>query len=240
MHYRGSTADLNAALAALPSVIAGVGADPAGVGESLCKRMGVALLSQIQQAFVVKARGGVGSDGIAWKPLKRATIAARRTTAKEKKSLGVGGKRVRGLLTPAQDKLWRRVFAGQKARMDLRGIPGSAAIAAKMAWAAVKAAGGRTKLDVLGGRKVEILRDSGRLLRSFAPGVEDRPSGAAEQVFAVAPGRVTVGTNVPYAARQHADRPFWPDAMPEPWARAVFDALSSGLMKVLGQYLGRR
>ena len=95
---------------------------------------------------------------------------------------------------------------------------------------------------MLGGRSVEIERDTGRLFRSLSSGVEDRPSGAEEQVFRLEPGRVTVGTNVPYAHPQHNGipgrlpaRPFWPadGRLPQEWGEALMAALGRGLAKAL-------
>ena len=231
--YRGSTADLRDLLRQVPRVVAGLAADPGGVARAVQLRVGVAALSQVQQAFIEKSRGGVGSDGVQWDRLARSTVAARRSSRAELKALGVGGKRVRGLLTPAEDKLWRQLFARSVARFRLRmGEAEARAAAAKVAWAELKRRGAKTRLSVLGGRAVDIGRDTGRLFRSLTPGVDDRPSGAAEQAFdADTPGRVVVGSNVPYFPAFHRRRPVWPldGSVPPAWWPAIRRAAARGL-----------
>lgn len=68
--------------------------------QPVLEAMGVAVLSQSQQAYRVKSRGGMGSDGITWKPLAASTIAkrnrrgkknAKRTTTKSGKARPIGG-----------------------------------------------------------------------------------------------------------------------------------------------------
>ncbi len=240
--FKGTEAEVRQALADLPRILAGLIPDVNGIGRSLQMRAGVTLLSKVQQAFIVKSRGGTGDDGIRWKPLSKAAIAARRVTAGEKKAAGISGKRVRGLLTPAQDKRWRILFATRKAWLMAKGMsPGAAAAqAASIAWATLKKEGAQTRLSVYGSRQVDILRDTGRLFRSLTPGVEDRPSGEPEQVFDVPPGRVIVGTKVPYASRQHKHRPLWPDQIPPYWWDAIKASLARGIARVLGQFLAGR
>lgn len=220
----------------LPKILEGRG-DRADLMRGLQLRLGVVLLSKIQQAFVVKSRGGVGSDGIRWKPLRPETIAQRRATAAERKQLGIGGKRVRGLLTPAEDKRWRAIFyhtyASLVAKYGMSDKEAKGKAAAK-AWNILKSEGAKTKLAVLGGRQVDIGRDTGRLFKSLSPGVEDRPSGAAEQIFETPPGAVTVGTNVVYASRFHALRPLWPrdGNIPDAWWPDLLKAALRGMAKI--------
>lgn len=68
--------------------------------KNLLNAIGVALLSESQQAYRVKSRGGTGSDGIAWKPLAASTIEkrnrrgkvnAKRLTTKSGKARPAGG-----------------------------------------------------------------------------------------------------------------------------------------------------
>lgn len=217
------------------------------IARGLALRVGVAALSQIQQDFVTKSRGGVGRDGIKWPPLSPKTIAQRRTTAAERKAAGVGGKRVRGLLTPAQDRRWRAIYASSLARLRLTMGEGAArARAAQIAWGVLKSEGAKTKLATFGSRVVDIGRDTSRMFRSLSPGVEDRPSGAEGQVFTVLPARVIVGTNVAYAERFHRGvpnkqppRPLWPldGRIPDAWAEQILQALATGIVRAI-QILG--
>jgi hypothetical protein len=241
MRLKASQAEIRQALSNLPDIIAGTVPDVAGVGRSLRLRVANVLLSKIQQAFVVKARGGRGADNVEWKPLLPATIAQRRTTVKERRAAKVGGKRTRGLLTPTQDRQWRRLFATRKARMMMRGMSEgeASAAAARFAWAELKKSGAQTRIGLFGNRTVEIGRDTGRLFRSLAAGVEDRPAGAPEQVIDVDSGGVIVGTDVPYASHFHATRPLWPQTLPPEWWAAITSALARGIVRALAVYLGR-
>lgn len=240
--FRGSRAELVARLRGLTAALSGRGPDVDGAADAVLLRGAISLLSSIQTAFIAKARGGVGSDGIKWAPLLRKTVAARRTSRAELKSLGITGKRTRGLLTPAQDKRWRAIFASTLAKLRARGASGAEALAAKTAWAILKSEGAKTKLDVLGGRSVQILTDSGRLLQSLTPGTEDAPASPDGQVREVQPGRITVGTSVEYAERQHRGdparglpaRPLWPaSGLPDAWMTAVQAAMLRGLLKAV-------
>lgn len=240
--FKGTRAELAARLRGLTAALSGRGPDADGVADAVLLRGAVALLSQVQTAFIAKARGGTGSDGIKWPPLKRATVAGRRTSRAELKSLGIKGKRTRGLLTPAQDKRWRAIFASTLAKLRARGTGGAEALAAQTAWAVLKSEGAKTKLDVLGGRAVQILTDTGRLLASLSPGIEgDPPARRAGQILDVGPGKITVGTNVEYAERHHRGdpskglpaRPLWPETLPDAWLAAVNMAIVRGLLKAV-------
>ncbi len=173
-------------------------------------RMGMAQLSTIQQDFVTKARGGTGKDGIKWAALQKATIANRRPAPRKKK-----GERPRGLLTSAEDRRWRQIFARTKAWLVAKhglGEGAAAGRAAQVAWAQLKASGAKTKLDVYGNRQVEILRDTDLTLLSLAPGVT-----SPDQVLRLEPGTVIVGTNRMVwhhtgTKRGLPARRFWPES----------------------------
>jgi hypothetical protein len=99
------------------------------------------------------------------------------------------------LLTKAQDREWRAIFRTMLGRLQAQGDADAAGHAAAIAWTILKQHGAQTKLAVLGGRQVDILRDTGELFRSLTPGVDDKPSGADGQIFNVRPGGIIVGTN---------------------------------------------
>ena len=197
-------------------------------------RMGMAALSTIQADFITKARGGTGKDGIKWPPLQKATIANRRPAPRKKR-----GERPRGLLTESQDARWRRIFAQTKAWLVAKhGLSDSdaAARAAQTAWAKLKAAGAKTKLDVWGNRQVEILRDFGLTLMSLSPGVT-----SPHQIFRLPPGQVIVGTNRNVwhhlGTRRLPQRRFWPKTgqFPVGYFEPVTVACQRGMLEALAR-----
>lgn len=248
--FRGTRRELVKRLHQLALALSGKKPDSYRVVRPILTRGAVALLTQIKLAFIAKSRGGVGSDGIKWPPLKPATIAARRATREELRNLGVGGRRVRGLLTPGQDREWRRIFARTAAMLRARGVPEGEilAIAGRTAWARLKEQGAKTRLEVLGGRQVDILRDTGRLLRSLEPGLEDAPKKPANQILRVRAGEITVGTTVEYAERhQNGDparnlpaRPLWPEPqnLPDAWWEAINAAILRGMLRAVAEAVG--
>ena len=171
--------------------------------------VGMAALSDIKNDFITKARGGTGEDGITWPPLSPKYLAYNRRfgpgeRAGLKKAAGLGrGNNNRGLLSKAQDRRWRQIFASVFARLSAS-LPEAAAKAraGQAAWATLKREGAKTMLEVFGNRTVEILRDTGVLFNSLSVG-EIAPSGdyspPADQIFALTESGVIVGTNVVYA-----------------------------------------
>jgi hypothetical protein len=237
VHYRGTRAGLKRILQSIPAIVAGSQADPGGVVQAIQLRCGVALLSQIQQDFITKSRGGTGRDGVTWKPLRPETIAQRRTTAAERKAAGVGGRNSghRGLLTEAENRRWRAIFASRVAMLRAKGVANAAAIAAAIAWAALKAQGAKTKLALFGGRRGDIGRDTSAMFRSLTPGVDDKPSGAEDQIFETIPGAVIVGSSKPYFPAFNRVRQVFPTdgTIPAAWWDAINAAAKRGLVAVI-------
>lgn len=235
--FRGSKAELKAKLRAIPAVLAGRAPDPHGIALGVQLRVGVAFLSEVQQDFLTKSRGGTGNDGITWPPLSKEYLAyGRRLGPGEAKSLGVNTRteRHRGLLTAAQNKRWKHIYGTRLARLRLSMGEGEArARAAQIAWAVLKSEGAKTKLDVYGNRQVDIGRDTGRMLRSLSPGVDAQPSGEAEQVFRTGTGTVVVGTNVEYAARFAERRPFWAGEITDAQMPGVRLAMRRGVQRAI-------
>lgn len=220
----------------LMSALAGKTSDPWGVVQGIQLRIGVTALSKVQQAFEEKSRGGKGGDGLVWKPLDPKTIAHRREGPGDKPK-GLGSKR--GWLTKTNDDLWKMIFATRKNWLMVKfGMSEAEAAnraaanrAAAIAWATLKKKGVKTKLEILGTRKVDILRDTGELFRSFSPGVNGKPSGAEGQVFRVEPGAVVVGTNKkPW---HHKTRPFWPERLPDDWTDDILESCRKGVFEAL-------
>ena len=197
-----------------------------------------------------------------------------------KKAAGLGGTHryapggAKGLLTAEQLKRWRQVYSRVLHRLMLSmhaekwsldtdaeiqasrfttGEGGAKSKAAAIAWATVKAEGAKTKLEVYGHRKVDILRDTGILLNSLSPGQLEggdyRPptaEGGEQQIMRTIGNGVVVGTSVPYAGvHQHGSqkhgipaRPFLPERVPDVWAarwaEAATLALAAGMRLALG------
>lgn len=236
-------------------------------------RIGMVALSCVQEAFITKAAGGADEAGIQWEALKPQTIANRpigegdiaslKAGGITKRKYGFGARRQgagdldtlgrlkRGFLTAAQDKKWRRIFATKKAELQTRWGMGDAAAsarAAQSAWATLKAEGAKTKLDVLGGRNVQIGRNSGRLFNSLSPGVDDPeqhpllvpPPDVEERILREEVGSVVVGTNVEYAGAFHSKRPLWPSdgSIPAAWMDRINEAARSGITEAIEMILG--
>lgn len=249
--YRGPRSELLALARALAAGVAGAGPDLGGVVGAALTPAGVALLAKVRDAFLAKSRGGAGDDGVTWPKLSPRTLAYSRKPpgAAERGRMGLGGKRVRGLLSPAEDRKWRAVYAHTLAHLRARNVGNAEALAAARAWAVLKAAGAQTKIAALGNRPADVLRDRGRLLRSLEPGTEHSPR-PAEQVFEVGGGRLAVGSAVPYAGRhQEGDpgrglpaRKLWPDGpeLPPAWEEAVGEALARGYSAALARLVTTR
>lgn len=265
----------------LPAILSGRLPDEHDIALGFRTRIGFALLSLIIPNFDRLGRGEPGDDGTRWPPLSRAYLAyGRRFGEGERTSLTKGAgldpkkhkyapgkhytkdsmeaKDNKGLLNAEQMKLWRTTYADRLA-WYIRREPDhvAKAHAAAVAWIVVKKAGGKTKLEVFGGRKVQILVDTGYLRGSLLPGtVEERgpeavynpPSGkgSSDQVFDVNQSyQVIVGTNVEYAKYHHEGkgnryRPLWPESLPEEWWNQIIGIAISGLQEIKELYRYRR
>ncbi|HYH63260.1 MAG TPA: hypothetical protein VD866_01035 [Urbifossiella sp.] len=104
-----------------------------------------------------------------------------------------------------------------------------------------------TALSYYGGRVVDILRDTARLLRSLTPGTDGTPRGA-DQIVRTPPGEVIVGTNVPYAGahqngtRHVPARPFTgrKGRIPPAYMPAIGLAAARGVARAVVLMLGGR
>lgn len=198
VYYRGTRADVRRIIAMVVQTAAGQRLDTMNVRQAIQYRMGNALLSKVQQAFLIKSRGGTDECGIKWPPLAASTI--RRRLAKVN---------VHGLIDQV-----RRAPSGQERD--------NAVAVLRLA------------------SSVDILRDTGIMLRSMSPGVDSAPSGASMQIFDAKPGSVIVGTNrYPW---HHTGIPgrlparhLWPPdgRLPDSWWTAIRIAGIRGFLAVL-------
>lgn len=224
------TADQIAAeLATLPDILTGRLPDRHGIGAAFALRFAVAAFSRLSREFIVKARGGTDGAGIKWKPLDPKYVAYGRRPGKSKKTTKDNAPSV--ALTASQRKSYwkhyRAALAWLAASIPIGEAKGRAAA---IAWSKVKSEGAQTKVDKFGHVKVEILKDTGRLLNSLSPVVAASVSagttvtGTGDQILEYRPGRLLVGTNVEYASAHHGrdgtgPRPFWPPSnrLPQAW-----------------------
>lgn len=225
IQFIGTRADVRARAFRLKGLLTGAESDSQGVARGFQLALGFGALSDIKDAFVTKSRGGTDEMGITWPRLSPEYLAYGRRFGRGEKArllraaggdpklhkFGVAGNT--GLLTKEQKARWQKIFGQQFARFYAS--TGSSEYAkmraGRMAWYILKSEGALTKLAVFGNRQVEILRDTGVLFNSLSPGLlsgegasadyqKPTSEGGDQQIFAIRPGSVTVGTNVPYAA----------------------------------------
>ncbi len=237
IYFRGTRQELRAVSFALANMLAGREADTFGVRRGFLLSLGFGALSDIKQAYIEKARGGTDEMGIKWEPLKPATIANRRVGPRDKDNDADIKERER-VRRNAERRLFKRFrLSMPESEARARARRAAAQVATRET--------GKTKVETLGGREVEILRDTGVLFNSLSPGLlsgagasatYQRPSqdGGDQQVFDVHQNGVIVGTNVQYAAtHQQGDsarnipaRPFLPpteSSIPETWWQRWID-----------------
>lgn len=246
IYFHGNREQAKQVAIKLRDTLTGGSPDPRGIAKGVFLTLGFLALTDIKDDFIRKASGGTGEDGAKWPPLSREYLAyGRRFGPGEQKKLkdaaGLGRQHrhapgdKKGLLTAPQLKRWRKLYATYLNRLLLSLPPKEAASrAAQFAWVDIKKEGAQTKINVFGGRTVQILRDTGILLNSLSPGKitggdqkeYQKPGrdGGEEQIFETIRNGVVVGTNVPYAAIHNYGQPgkmpkrqFIPEVVPQVW-----------------------
>lgn len=248
--FQGSRADIRLLVYRLAGMLSGREPDTLGVGRWFLIALGFGALSDIKDAFIVKSRGGTDEMGIKWPPLKPETIANRRLGPEEKKIP----------ILKLREQIRKRLMSKSSAYYKLMMPRLLLSLSPEAAQARYKQMVGRlvtdklewTKVQLLGGRDVEILRDSGVLFNSLSPGVMSRSDsqsasykkpvqdGGSQQIFELRAGSVSVGTNVLYAAAHnygHPKRPTLPrrqflpesgDQVPDIWWQRWLDIAMKG------------
>lgn len=233
--------------ASIALVVAGVtGRDSryADVANGVLVRIANALTSQIQQDFIVKSRRGTGRDGITWPELSPVTVERRRVSPADEKQVRRQLKELREriyatelgrLRASAFNSFESRAITKEDVKIDDVLVRRARKYAKEVADAAAK----QIRRQVLSTREVDILRDTGVMLKAFTPGVGLNVPNNPGQIFETEPGRVTVGNK---EKPWHQDgggrlpaRPSWPQdgSIPEQWWPAITLAAERGLRDAL-------
>jgi hypothetical protein len=243
VYTRATRAELLAILSRLPEEARG--GSPAA--QNMMTRCGVAALTRIHAAFIVKSRGGTDESGERWRPLSPITIAYRRRHRGVPPPKDRAAKRPSWALSDEQRERWwylyRRGLAKHATRTATERIvtKETKAAAARAAWTTLKSEGAQTLFDKYAHAQVNILDDTGVLLDSLTP-----ESSAPEQVFRVTPGQVEVGSNRVGASGHHAGIPgklpqrrLWPAVgrWPASWWVDLLEQGRIGLMEIIFQLL---
>jgi hypothetical protein len=224
----------------IPAYIDGSVSDTHRIGAIFWSTLTQELFSRIHKSYVIRSEGGSDDLGNRFKPLKKSTIAQRpigKGNLSEfgltKKQSGTSFKnRTRGLLSPEEDREWKRKYSKVLSQLVMKVSGGKAEkIAAAVAWKHVKALGARTKLEVLGNRDVLIMRVTDRILNSLEPSNSGdrayRPR--KDQLYNQVGSKLEVGTLVEYAKYHNNTRPVIPDNI-DPW---VNQSVEIAMKKVL-------
>lgn len=253
---------LRALVRNLPGMLSGRIQDEEGISEGFKLRIGFKILELVKLNFDELSRGFAGADGDVWPPLSKEYLAYGRRfgqgeMASLKKEAGLGRAHrhgpgeSKGLLTAQQLKEWRQLYARYLSKFMLRGHTEQEAKshAAAVAWTIMKERGAKTKLEVFGNRKVQILVDTGRGRGSLTPGslYENGPKakyekpggkGGSEQRFDIETDCIVVGTNVKYMSYHHnaknkkRRRRLWPEKFPADWWQQILGIAISGLARI--------
>lgn len=168
----------------------GRGPDTYGFARVFQGAIAYSLFSSIHFAYLAKSAGGTDDLGFKWVDLSPHYKAYRRKDARA--GMRLDGPKGRPTLNPAQDKVWRGIYARmlhkikgagfisrrERSRMSpktyrkvLKQRKGDAVqTAAGTAWAFVKDhMGAVTLIDELGNKQIPIMRDTDRLIESLEP-----------------------------------------------------------------------
>lgn len=249
---RRRRSDVSVAIAAAVAGACGRDARYADLARDLLIRIGNALLSQIQQDFLVKSRRGIGRDGIEWPELKPETIRRRRVSPQDERDVRKAIKELRGRIYA--DELGRlraatfSSFAPRPITMQDEKIDAVLVKRArKYAKELVEAAAKRLRNQLLSTRQVDILRDTGAMFRAFTPGVGLQVPTNPGQSFEtnIGSARVTVGNAEKPWHQEGNDRlparSSWPidGTIPEAWWPPIILAAERGMRHLLTKALER-
>jgi phage gpG-like protein len=224
--------------------------DTNGHARAVFYAVGIAALTDIQEAFITKSRGGTDEGGVSWPPLSPAYLAyGRRFGPGEKASSAVAS----GVMNPGQLSRFNRLVSENIAHLAARvDVAKARKLATDRAWETIRKEERISKIAAYGNRIVDILRDTGRLFNSLTPGylsgTEYHPTsldGADQQIFTALADGIVIGTNVIYAASHNygddergiPKREFLPSDPPsvwlDRWGEIAIQAIGMGLQASL-------
>lgn len=214
----------------LPQILAGSKPDVLGVRRAFWSGVANSMYQDIEVAFDKKANLETDELGERWEDLKPATKAyarkARENDLSKRERNNLRNGRTIGLLDYNQTKIWKSIFARVRAQKMRAGLSLAQANveAGQVAWAEIKKLGGQTKIQRLGFRKLQVLKDKKALYRSLRRGsfngVEYRPAGG-NQIFKIDRDRLQLGTRDKKAARHHNGDPSHNLPARRLWARNI-------------------
>jgi len=197
-------------------------------------RMCEQIMIRLNRSFWARAKRGADDLGNTWKPLSPSTHASKPMSPIEKNTYEIDGSLTRGLLTPAQDKVWRIIFARVYNRLIKKGISEYTAKknAAMRAWGVVKASGGRTLIGL--GRITDTNIRTGVLVAATRPGsvANNRYYPVKNQKIVINPRSINISFTIPYVREVDKVRPIVPDNID----RWVLDAHNVAILEALAIY----
>lgn len=219
--------ELKRVLKDFPAIIAGTKQDIRGIRNAYWSGFANSMFGDIQKAYDQKANLETDELGDSWQDLspytKAYSRAARQGDLTEAEKRNLRNYRTKGLLDAQQTKVWRGFFNKTRLKLMREGSPPNIAtnVAAVQAWAFIKSQGGTTKLDRLGYRKLQVLKDYKMLYKSLSQGtfngyVYKPPNNV--QIFKIRRDGLEIGTRDKKATFHHRgikgklpQRRLWPE-----------------------------
>lgn len=204
--------ELKRVLRDFPLIIAGKKQDIRGIRRAYWSGFANSMFHDIQVAFDLKANLQADELGDTWPDLSPTTKAysrpARQGDLTEQEKRNLRNYRTKGLLDAQQTRIWKGFFNRQRMKLLREGAapPVATNIAAVQAWAFIKSQGGSTKMDRLGFRKLQVLKDFKKLYKSLSQGTfngyEYKPPNNV-QIFKITRTGLELGTRDKKASYHH-------------------------------------